>query len=77
MKDLLKYELALWFLLPVMLFTFFSFQYGFSAIFISKSLPLELIFAFSPFLFSILFYFIYQNFPLKYLLKLYSDKKNV
>lgn len=77
MKDLLKYELALWFLLPMALLVFFSFQYGVAAIFINKSIPLELILAFSPFLFSILFYFIYQSFPLNYALKLYYDKKNV
>lgn len=74
-----KNELVIWLLIPLTMLGYFSIQYGYERIIFGPSAAIELFFCFSPTIFAVLFYLVYETFPLTYLMDLLSgnikDKK--
>jgi hypothetical protein len=69
-----KNELILWLFIPLSMLAYFALKYGYERILFGPSAALELFFCFSPTIFAILFYLVYESFPITYLMDLLSGK---
>ncbi len=69
------FEFILWILPGIIIFLFYLTGFGLDYILRDIGVSFEVIMGFSPVLFAFLFYFIYESFPINYLISLLRKRK--